>query len=246
MDPNFLSNVKKLWDKKLGSRKIAETLGSTRYQVQKAYKALGIYQSGRKKPSKKLPKIKKCKICCKNKSIKNFRERKRNNKISYESYCKICEKENNNKKSKERYSKNKKWWTEYREHNREKINKNNRVRYSNIEVKLRKRCSHSIRRALKHDKKTSFINKLPYTIKELKNHLESQFESWMTWENWGSYVLEHWDDDDSSTWTWQIDHIIPQSKLPYDSMNHPNFKKCWCLTNLRPLNSKHNLEKSNN
>lgn len=26
-------------------------------------------------------------------------------------------------------------------------------------------------------------------------------------------------------WEWQIDHIIPQSKLPYTSMKDKNFKK---------------------
>lgn len=67
----------------------------------------------------------------------------------------------------------------------------------------------------------------------------------MNWNNWGRYNAETWDDNDPSTWTWQIDHIIPQSKLKYTSMDDENFKKCWALDNLRPLSSKENLEKGN-
>jgi len=86
----------------------------------------------------------------------------------------------------------------------------------------------------------SIMNHLEFTIDELKTHLESLFEPWMTWNNYGSYKLSKWNDNDPSTWTWQIDHIICQADLPYDSMDHPNFKKCWELSNLRPYSSKQN------
>ena len=52
----------------------------------------------------------------------------------------------------------------------------------------------------------------------------------MNWENYGE---------------WHIDHIYPQSKLPYDSMEHPNFLKCWALDNLQPLWAEENRKKSN-
>ena len=45
--------------------------------------------------------------------------------------------------------------------------------------------------------------------------------------------------------TWNIDHIIPQSSLPYNSMEEENFQKCWALENLRPMESFANLRKSN-
>lgn len=77
---------------------------------------------------------------------------------------------------------------------------------------------------------------LPYTPQQLKEHLESQFEFWMTWENQGRISHEKR--------TWQIDHIIPQDALPYDSYNHPNFQKCWALENLRPLEAFENNKKS--
>jgi len=82
---------------------------------------------------------------------------------------------------------------------------------------------------------------LPYTIDELKTHLESQFESWMSWDNWGIYKPSAWDDNDSSTWTWNIDHRIPQSKFKYSSINDHEFLECWALDNLRPLKSKDNI-----
>lgn len=85
-------------------------------------------------------------------------------------------------------------------------------------------------------------------ILTIVNHLEAQFfneKSWMTWENIGSYNLKFWDDADMSTWRWQIDHIVPQYLLPYDSMEHINFKKSWDLRNLRPLSAKANNMKSN-
>jgi hypothetical protein len=59
----------------------------------------------------------------------------------------------------------------------------------------------------------------------------------MTWENRGIYKANEWDDNNKSTWKWQLDHIIPQSDLPYTSMDDENFKKCWSLDNLRALSS---------
>jgi len=78
----------------------------------------------------------------------------------------------------------------------------------------------------------SVMKHLPYTMSQLKEHLESQFEAWMTWEN-------HTRDG------WHIDHIIPQSRLPYDSMSHPNFLKAWALENLQPLEAKENMSLGN-
>jgi hypothetical protein len=76
---------------------------------------------------------------------------------------------------------------------------------------------------------------------ELRAHLEKQFETWMTWDNYGRYDPKTWKDDDITTWTWQLDHIIPRSDLPYSSMMDENFCKCWALSNLRPLNAKQNI-----
>lgn len=115
--------------------------------------------------------------------------------------------------------------------------------------RLKQSISRSIRRALKFEGGSkngeSTLKYLGYSLQELKSHIEIQFESWMNWNNQGKYIIETWNDDDPSTWTWQLDHIIPQSDLPYVSMSDDNFKKCWALINLRPLSSKQNLLKSN-
>jgi len=111
--------------------------------------------------------------------------------------------------------------------------------------KLRSRLSTSIWISLAANNRSksgkSILQYLPYTIMELKQHLEQHFEPWMNWSNYGKYDSKTWNDNDQSTWTWNIDHIIPQSDLPYMSMADDNFNKCWCLTNLRPYPSKQNV-----
>ena len=105
--------------------------------------------------------------------------------------------------------------------------------------KLRNRVSSVVRKILKSQGKRkggSTFEHLPYTSKELKEHIESLWEPWMNWDNWGMVSKKRR--------TWQVDHIIPQSRLIYDSLLHPNFQKCWALSNLRPLCSRENLQKS--
>jgi hypothetical protein len=66
----------------------------------------------------------------------------------------------------------------------------------------------------------------------------------MNWYNWGKYSLSTWDDNDSSTWTWNIDHIIPASNFKYVSVTDSEFLKCWSLENLRPYSAKSNLKEN--
>jgi len=90
-------------------------------------------------------------------------------------------------------------------------------------------------------KNDSLIRHLGYTLEELKVHIESLWEPWMSWDNWGLYRVDTWDDNDPSTWTWHIDHIQRHHTFGYDSMKHPDFKRCWALSNLRPLSAKENV-----
>jgi len=142
------------------------------------------------------------------------------------------------------------YYKQYKIKNIDKIRKRN-TEYSKIRkindpvFKLRSCISVSIFLALKKNNSTkngkSILQFLPYTIQELKEHLEKQFEPWMNWNNHGTYDSQKWIDNDQSTWAWQLDHIIPQSKLPYLSMEDDNFKKCWALENLRPYSAKQNI-----
>jgi hypothetical protein len=132
----------------------------------------------------------------------------------------------------------------YRENNKENIAiynkkyKKDRME-SDVSFKLRKTISNSILSKINKDGK-SIIKYLDYSIDQLKQHLENQFEPWMSWENHGKYDPKTWNDSDSTTWTWQIDHIIPHSLFKYISMEDRSFKDCWALNNLRPLSSKIN------
>lgn len=67
------------------------------------------------------------------------------------------------------------------------------------------------------------------TRQHLRTHLESQFNKSMTWGNYGTH--------------WHVDHIMPCSA--FDQSNPRHVKQCWHWTNLRPLEAKKNLEKSN-
>ncbi len=127
---------------------------------------------------------------------------------------------------------------EYRKTERSKFvrrRRENKKRKEEPAFRLRKGISRSINAALKKQggskKGFSIFDKLPYSFDDLKKHLESKFDENMSWENYGPY--------------WHVDHIMPQSMLLFDSMEHENFLKCWCLENLQPLEAKENLKKGN-
>ena len=72
---------------------------------------------------------------------------------------------------------------------------------------------------------------LGYSVEQLSKHLERQFDDRMTWQNYGRY--------------WHIDHVKPQSVFNYKTSNDLEFKECWALSNLRPLEAHENMRKSN-
>ena len=138
----------------------------------------------------------------------------------------------------------------YREANKEKIAEQNKAykqankdkrnaqrkkrRATDPAFKMKKGISSSVRKALKNQGKTkggSTFSALPYAPQDLVEHLEKQFDEKMNWDNYGTY--------------WHLDHIYPQSLLPYDNLAHPNFQKCWALDNLQPLEAIENLKKGN-
>jgi hypothetical protein len=240
-----LINIQQLYCQGKGISKICRELNLSRYYVIVAYRQLKltpVSKGGGKKPQP-LPTNKTCKVCHTNKSIDQFRIKRKNHLVHYDSYCIECDK----MLKKEHYHKNmtaelrKKYKNNRKDKNREYLS--SRMK-SDIVYRMRKLISHAIRRQLKKNnsrKNNSIIKVLPFSMEELKKHLESQFEPWMNWDNHGSYQQHSWKDDDSSTWTWQIDHIIPQSDLPYATMEEENFHKSWALNNLRPLSAKQNL-----
>jgi hypothetical protein len=189
--------------------------------------------SGKKRQENyKIETVSPTKVCSKcniEKNITQFYFRKEIN--SHRNECIQCLNSKNNK---------------YRQDNKKIINsRRTERRRNNIILKVRNNISTRIRLALKAKKSykngKSILKYLPYTLLELKQHLELQFKSWMCWDNWGVYSADTWNDNDPLTWSWQIDHIIPHSSFNYTSMEDEDFKKCWMLENLRPYSSKQNV-----
>ena len=197
----------------------------------------------------------KTKICSRCKFEKDFTEfvKCSQAKDGLRSSCKECSskyyqdnKEKITAREKQYRQDNKEKIAEYRKQYNKKYYLNNKDKYIKRYVswrrrrhrmdsvfKLRHNVSVSVRTGIKKQfvtKNNSTWNALPYTPQQLKKHIEIQFDNWMTWKNYGE---------------WHIDHIIPQSKLLYDSLDHPNFRKCWALENLCPLEAKENIKKGN-
>ncbi len=72
---------------------------------------------------------------------------------------------------------------------------------------------------------------IDYTLGELMTHLEKQFDNKMNWSNYGKY--------------WAVDHIKPKSLFNYASPSDSEFKDCWTLENLQPLEKIKNIKKRN-
>jgi len=242
--PSDLVNINRLYSEGKGISKICQELSLSRYYVILAYRELKLspVSKGGGKKIQLPPNEKRCKRCQLTKDISDFRKIKHKHLIHFQPYCQLCEREMK-KEYQSAISLEKR--KQYRNNRKEKERRYQRERMKNDPAfKLRKLISHSIRMSLKKSKSSktnSMIMYLDYSIAELKEHLESQFEPWMNWGNHGVYFSAQWDDLDSQTWTWQIDHIVPQSDLPYFHMTDVNFKKCWALNNLRPLLSKQNI-----
>lgn len=107
--------------------------------------------------------------------------------------------------------------------------------------RLRDRVSCAVRSAVKSKggkKTSSVLTDLPFTIAELKSHLESLWEPWMNWDNYGGRY-------NNPRETWWIDHIVPQSHFNFKLTSDCGFKECWSLENLRPIEKKKNVRKGN-
>ena len=86
-------------------------------------------------------------------------------------------------------------------------------------------------RLLGKKKHSSTANMIGYTFEDLKRHLESQFEPWMTWDNYGIGQDQ-----------WCVDHIVPVSALVRAGVRDPAVING--LWNLRPMRATDNFRKS--
>jgi len=189
-----------------------------------------------------------CKTCCKENNQKNYENNKEqlclnqknyyhNNKENHKTY-----RDNNKEKIKlkekiyrDKHKQNHKdYIIKNKQHLNNKVNKylkNKRNQNSIFRLVHNTRCLiiGSLKsKGFKKQSKTENI--LGCSFEEFKQHIESQFEPWMNWENMGgrSTTLPNI--------SWDIDHIIPlkvaKSEEEVIKLNH--------YTNLRPLCSYEN------
>lgn len=184
-----------------------------------------------------------CKKCNIEKDINEYHKHKKG-KYGVRCYCKECRKREPRLDRKE-YSKI------YYEKNREKIlknvssyHKNNKSSINLYKVERRKNDSvyklhyvigSKIRKSLKFKgfyKKNSTLEIIGCpSYDKFREYLESKFESWMNWDNYGKYNGEF-------NYGWDIDHIIPLSS----AVNEDDLLKLNHHTNLQPLCSKINRD----
>ncbi len=132
-----------------------------------------------------------------------------------------------NKKARDKHRSTSEWRKKHNEYTKNKFNTDPIAKLSN---NLRRRIRHVLKGNFKSG---SAINDLGCTVEFLRQHLESQFQPGMTWENYGMGINK-----------WTIDHIIPLSKV--NLSNHDEFLKVNHYTNLQPMWYLDNIRKSNN
>ncbi len=193
--------------------------------------------------------MKKCRDCKEEKELDCFCKDK-NKKDGHATQCRDCTKKHRelNKekisiKKKEYYQNNKENIKEKRELNKEKIKsrkkeyeQNNKEKKNAYKRNKRKndplmRMKESIRssinqsfRNISESKNSKTEQIIGCTFQELYKHLETQFETWMTWKNYGKYNGE-------LNFGWDIDHKIPLT----EAKNIDDIIKLNHFTNLKPL-----------
>ena len=197
------------------------------------------------------------KICikCEEKKELNKFDKLNKSKDGYRNQCKDClykkqkirdekltieEKEIKRIKKNER---NRKLWIKITENPELKLKQKNRRRENHLRrmkdplYKLKVSFSRRLNKLLKRvecnrsTNKPYYLDKLGCSFEEFKIYLESKFEDWMTWENYGKYNGE-------LNYGWDIDHIIPISNTitENDIYNLSNYM------NLQPLCSRVNRD----
>ncbi|MCR4307083.1 MAG: hypothetical protein NUV80_00825 [Candidatus Berkelbacteria bacterium] len=183
---------------------------------------------------------KKCSKCGEVKRQLEFYRDKRT-KDGHYSACKSCHFSNKNiAESKKRWreknkEKRREYMIEWRKKHAERLVEYNRNYQKKWRVDPKNKLDSNMKRmiweVMKGQKaRRRWCDLLGYTVEDLMKHLESKFEGWMTFENYGE---------------WEIDHIKPKSLFKYETPEGPQFKECWALENLRPLEKSENRKKYN-
>ncbi len=128
--------------------------------------------------------------------------------------------------------KNKLYWKEYRQIHKERDNPKKRIykkirRKNDSLYKLKEACRKTIYMSIKrngYSKKTKTYEILGCSYEDFKTHIESKFESWMNWDNYGLCNNEF-------NYGWDIDHIIPCAS----AITEEELLKLNHYSNLQPL-----------
>jgi len=172
-----------------------------------------------------------CKVCRRvyyneynNKIINLEKTRKRHRENYWNNHDKEL------KRTAEKHKKNSEKEKEYRKKNRIKINERIKKQYTENEIfRLRTNMKNRVKLFLNSrqiTKKNTTFEIVGCNPKELKEHIEKQFKTGMSWDNHGFFG-------------WHIDHIIPLSSAKTEE---DVYKLCH-YTNLQPLWGEENLKK---
>jgi len=105
-------------------------------------------------------------------------------------------------------------------------------RANDPKYKLNSNMATAIYHALKGNKAgRRWEDLVGYTLEKLRQRLELNFDENMSWQNYGSY--------------WSVDHWKPRSLFNFMTAEDKEFKECWALENLQPLEKIANIKKSN-
>jgi flagellar biosynthesis GTPase FlhF len=197
-----------------------------------------------------------CKVC-KNKQNKEYRENnpekvKETRKKYYKNNLEKIKEQNRKwvENNLEKVKENQKEWArknrdkrresdkKWRKKNLEYFRNRERERLKDPVYKFHTYLRRSIYASLKGNKNGHWEDLVGYTLEDLMQHLESKFEPWMNWENHGIY--------EEGKLKWHIDHIRPISSFNLTSAEDHEFRECWALENLQPLEARENIIKSNN
>jgi len=148
--------------------------------------------------------------------------------------CKICRKDETQLNYQRHKESIKQKTLEYYKNNKEKIRPRRQAyqkhkESTDILFRLSRRLRNRLYYALKRttwEKGVKFNEYIGCSLEELKIHLEKQFQPGMSWDNYGS---------------WHVDHISPLSKA---TTEHEMYSLCHWY-NLQPMWAKENIKKGN-
>jgi len=97
----------------------------------------------------------------------------------------------------------------------------------NISSTISKRMNESLQKGTKSGRHWEEL--VGFTVDQLKSHIEKLFKPGMAWENYGTI--------------WEIDHKVPIAVFNFEKPDDIDFRLCWSLKNLQPLEKSENRSK---